>query len=157
MKLVSRTDVEATPEALFGALTDRDWAEALARRAGAVVERTGPAGAFAPGAGWDARFAHRGRERHLASRVARLDPPGRLVLAGESKGFEGSAEVVLTPLSRQVTRLTVALEVRPRTFTARLILQTLKIGKGRLKERLDARVAALGAVLRDRACQRESR
>lgn len=154
---MSRTDVEAAPEALFGALTDRDWIEAMARRAGAVVERTGPAGAFVSGAGWDARFTHRGRERHLASRVTVLDMPGKLVLAGESHAFGGTVEVVLMPLSRQITRLTVALEVRPQTFTARLILQTLKIGKGRLKERLDARVAALGTALKDRARQRENR
>ena len=53
--------------------------------------------------------------------------------------------------------MTVAVEIRPQSFTARLILQTLKIGKGRLKDRLDARVAALGEVLKERARQRANR
>lgn len=157
MRLVSRTDVDATPEALFGALADRDWAEAQARRSGAVVERTDASPVLAEGSGWDARFSYRGRERRLTSRVTAMEAPGRLALAGESGGFATSVDVALTPLSRATTRMTVAVEIRPHSFTARLILQTLKIGKGRLKDRLDARVAALGEGLKERARQRANR
>lgn len=157
MKLVAKTDVNAAPEALFGALCDRDWLEALARRGGAVVGRLDQNQTLCKGAGWDVRFHYRGRERHLTSRVDALDRPRLLVLHGESSGFETGAEVLLTPLSRQTTRMSVVLDIKPRSFTARLILQTLKIGKSRLKERLEARLQAMGEALKERAEQRENR
>lgn len=157
MKLVSRTDVTATPEALFDALCDRDWFEALARRGGAVVERLDPGLPFGAGACWSVLFSHRGRERHLTSLVGAVDRPRHLALQGRIGGFESDAEVMLTPLSRQTTRMTVTLDIKPRSFAARLILQTLKIGRSRLKERLDNRVQAMGEALKERAVQRGNR
>lgn len=157
MKLVSKTDVNGAPEALFDALCDRDWFEALARRGGAVVERLDPGQPFGRGAGWNVQFSHRGRERQLTSRVGALDRPRLLSLQGQIGGFESDAEVTLTPLSRQTTRMTVTLDIKPRSFAARLILQTLKIGRSRLKERLDNRVQTLGEALKERAYQRDNR
>ncbi len=85
-----------------------------------------------------------------------MDRPRHLALQGRIGGFESDAEVMLTPLSRQTTRMTVTLDIKPRSFAARLILQTLKIGKSRLKERLDARVQAMGEALKERAYRRDN-
>ena len=155
MKLVSKTDIDAAPEALFAALCDRDWFEGLARRGGVQVDRLDAGGPFAVGSGWSLQFAYRGRVRTVTSRIVSMTVPRLIGLSGQSGGFETEAEVLFVPLGRGTTRMTVALDLKPRSFTARLILQTLKIGKGRLKDRLDHRVQAMGAALKDRAVQRE--
>lgn len=151
MKLTSKTDIDAPAEALFAAMTDLPWIERLAVRAGAEMVRADGGQGLTEGAAWNVRFRYRGRERLIESRVEAITPPRGLRLGGQSGGFGLLVEPVLIPLSRQTTRLALSVELHPRTFGARIMVQTLKIGKARLQMRLDQRLAAIARVLKDRA------
>lgn len=52
--------------------------------------------------------------------------------------------VDLVALSRTRTRLFVSMELRPTTLSARLLLQSLRLAKGRLTGRLKTRMAEFG-------------
>ncbi|WP_284165312.1 SRPBCC family protein [Frigidibacter sp. SD6-1] len=151
MRLTSKTDIDATPEALFAAMTDLDWIEGLARRGGVRLERLSGAGPMGRGSSWQAVFRLRGKDRTVVSRIEAHEPPRRLLLSGETVSFSFLVEPTLIPLSRQVTRLALSVEIKPLTFGARVMIQTLKIGKSRLQQRLDRRLETAGRMLKERA------
>jgi Polyketide cyclase / dehydrase and lipid transport len=140
MKLSARKDVEASAADLFQVLADFDHYERLALHQGADVERS-------DGPEWVIRFSWRGRARRVTSRVETFDPPRALALRGASGGFDYLMAVTLVPLSRNHTRLGAELDVRPRTLAARILLQTLKLGKGRLQGRFAARLETFADLL----------
>ncbi|MGB3148498.1 MAG: hypothetical protein WBA91_12180 [Paracoccaceae bacterium] len=147
MKLSTRTDLDLSAEALFAALTDERYFEQIARRNGVTVTRHGPEPQMGPGSGWEITFPHRGKTRRLTSALKRIEPPHTLEFSGESSGFDLALDMRLLPMSADSTRIIAAIDIRPRTFGARIILQTLKIGKGRLESRFNARLRALGRAL----------
>jgi hypothetical protein len=151
MRLTSKTDIDATAEALFAAMTDLDWIEGLARRGGVRLERLSGAGPLARGSSWQVGFRLRGKDRSIVSRIEDHEPPRLLRLSGDSGSFRFLVEPTLIPLSRQMTRLALAVEIRPRTFGARVMVQTLKIGRSRLQQRLDRRLEIAARTLKERA------
>ncbi|MCY1126363.1 hypothetical protein OU426_05795 [Frigidibacter sp. RF13] len=150
MRLTSKTDIDATPEALFAAMTDLDWIEGLARRGGVRLERLSGTGPVARGSSWQAGLRLRGKDRTIVSQIEAHEPPRRLLLAGDTVSFSFLVEPTLIPLSRQMTRVALAIEIKPLTFGARIMIQTLKIGKSRLQQRLDRRLEMAARMLKER-------
>lgn len=154
MRLAARTDLAADAATLYRALTDGAWLESEARRAGATVRRTAEAegaagGAIGPGTTWEIDVEVRGRRRHLVSRVVAAEPGRLLSAAGEMAALASLVEVRLTALSPRLTRMAVVLELQPRTLPARLMIQTLRLGRSRLQARFERRLASLGRRLCD--------
>ena len=140
MKLTSRQDIEAPVSYVFDALTDfQSWERAALRR-GAEVARTDKLSATAVGLSWMIKFAYRGKDRRLALRLTELEHPSMLGFSGMGASFEGQATVDLMALAARRTRLSVTLELRAKTFGARLVLQTWRLGKSRLNQRFAERV-----------------
>lgn len=140
MKLSTRREFDAQPEEVFWALSDFIAFEKLALRHGADVQRIDHLAAPGLGAEWVLRFPFRGRSREVKSRVNAYDPPNHLGAEGTSGSFDFTLRATLEHLRRDHTRLAVELEVKPRTFAARLMLQTLKLGKSRLDARFATRI-----------------
>jgi hypothetical protein len=105
-----------------------------------VVE-TRPAEVF----GWRARFDWNGARRDLGGDVTRFDPPNGFAAEMTAGGLDGTVEVEVTSVDPARSRVRVAMEWRPRTMAGRILLQSLKLVKGRLDERFAARVAAFAA------------
>ena len=150
MKLSARKDIDSAAVDVFPVLADFDSYEKLALRQGAEVQRLDRLPAPGVGSAWAVRFPFRGRQRQVDSQISLYDPPRRLVLEGKSGGFDFTMTASLAPLSRSQTRLAVDLEVRPRTFSARILLQTLKLGRSRLESRFSARIESFATFLRQR-------
>ncbi|MGB7269500.1 MAG: SRPBCC family protein [Albidovulum sp.] len=140
MKLSTRREFDAQPEEVFEALSDFIAFEKLALRHGADVQRIDHLAAPGLGAEWVLQFPFRGRSREVKSRINAYDPPIHLGAEGTSGSFDFTLRTTLEPLRRDHTRLAVELEVKPRTFAARLMLQTLKLGKSRLDARFATRI-----------------
>ncbi len=151
MKLVSRTDIDLSAAALFPVLTDAAFFEAMAARKGVRVKRLDDNPEVVAGSAWRIHLPYRGRERLITHRVQRIDEPRRLLLVGNSGSFRFEIEALLSPMARDSTRLAISLDVRPETFGARILLQTLKLGKGRLQARFDQRLLQAAQVLAQRA------
>lgn len=139
MKFSSREDVEASPEVVFGAVTDFDRFERLLRRRGAQVRRLD--GPVEPRAGmaWAVRFEFRSKERRAQAEVRELTAPECLRMSAQSNGISADFIVELIALSRTRTRVKVGLDLRPKTLPARLLIQSLKFTKSSLDRRFSDR------------------
>lgn len=136
MKFSSREDVEVPAEFLFGQLTDFAAFERSAIRRGADVRRTTSSGAM-PGVGnsWDITFRWRGRSRQMTLVVAEVTRPESLALSGDSDSFAVTVKATVISLSPRRSRLMGEIEVRPKGFKARVLLQSARLGKSALDRR----------------------
>lgn len=119
-------------------------------RRGAEVMRTDKAVSAGPGMTWEAQFSFRGKGRRVAIRLDALVPPSRLVLSGNSTPVSATVQIGLVDLSTLRTRIDVRLEVLPRTFAARIYLQSLRLARARVERSFAQRVAQLSLEIEDR-------
>ena len=149
MKFSTREDIEAPAEFVFDRVTDFDAYERRALRQGADVSRRndGPIGV---GSIWDVVFTFRGRERRVAAEITTLDRPTAMVIHSASDGLDVQTEVDLIALSQTRTRVMVSIELKAKTLTARLLLQSMKLAKTKLTKRFKARVLDYAEDIEDR-------
>lgn len=150
MIFTTREDIEAPIEAVFDMLCDFESFERSAMRRGAEVQRVDKLTSPGPGMTWNAVFQMRGRRREMQIEMVTFDRPNEMVLESTSPGIVGQMRFDLIALSRSRTRLAVALEVKPLNLSARLLVQSLKLGKGRLQARYNAKVSEYARGMEDR-------
>lgn len=150
MKLTSRYDIEAPMAFVFRALTDFDSWERAAMRRGAEVGRTDKLRQPGVGMAWNVRFQYRGRDRRMDITLQDMSPETRLAMKGESPNIEGVVSIDLLDLAAKRTRLSVTVDVAPRTLGARLFLQSLRLARTKVDRRFAQRVAQLAADIEDR-------
>lgn len=139
MRFSSRTDLEMPIQTVFDRLSDFPRFEAAARKRGAEVK---PIVAGKDGRGWDMRFRLRGRMRSVKVVLDRFERPDLLTFDGESKSFTLALAVTLVALSRSHTRLGVEVDIRPRTLSGRLLLQSARLMKSGYARKFDEGVKA---------------
>lgn len=139
MKFNAREDIEAPIDVVFARITEFDQFERQALRRGATVKRlqTTEAG---PGTAWDIAFTFRGKERRLRATLAQLDAPNFMRVDSQTSGIVGETQIELVPLSPRQTRLSVTINLSAKTLPSRLMLQSLKLARGTLVQRLKRRV-----------------
>lgn len=135
MKFSTREDIAAPIEEVFGVISDFERMERAALRRGAEVTRNGGLDGDAPDMAWAIRFDFRGKTRVVKTELAEYTPPERMTFRSASSGLEGTGEVDLVALSPRQTRIAVAIELRPKTLSARMFLQTVKLAKGKVTDR----------------------
>lgn len=150
MKLSGRTDIGAPVAFVFAALSDFEAWERAAMRRGADVHRTDKLRASGPGMTWQARFAWRGRERQLQVRLTKLQPTVNLALDFDGPSVEGTLNIELVELSAKRTRMMMQVELKPRTLSARLFIQSMKLAKRRVNRRYDARLQSIALDIEQR-------
>ena len=141
MKFVTKEDIECPIAHVFAQASDFNGFERQAMRRGADVRKRDQLVRPGMGSGWDVTFKFRNKERQLKAEVTAWEPPNGYVVASSSSGIDGTVLVELVPLSRNRTRLTVSIELEPRTLGARLMVQSLKLARGTLQRRFELRVA----------------
>lgn len=150
MKLTAKTDLDAPPGFVFAALADHAFWEAEARQRGTEIERPADMPLTGVGAGWRIRVPFKGKVRKLLIRLDQMVPDDRLGFSIEGQTIDGNSVVEVLALSDRRTRLRLALEIRPKTLAARLFMNTLRLAKGKVQARFDARVAQFGAQIEAR-------
>ncbi len=149
MKLTTKQDVEAPLDVVYARLTDFDHFERMAMRRGAEVERTDRLKKPDIGMAWRLRFTFKGKQRNMAVRFADAEPGSHLAWAFDSVPIEGTVKVELVSLSPRRTRMTLAVDIRPKTLAARLMIQSLRLAKGRVQRRLDLRAGQLANMIEE--------
>ncbi len=139
MKFSTREDIEAPIDYVFGRVSDFAAFERRALRQGADVSRR-ENGPVATGSVWDVAFKFRGRDRKVAATLTQIDPPQAIEIESHSDGLTAITQVELIALSPARTRVMVGFDLRARTLTARLLVQSLKLAKTKLTKRFKARV-----------------
>jgi carbon monoxide dehydrogenase subunit G len=149
MKFSTREDIEAPIDYVFDRVSDFNAFERRALRQGAQVSRRNE-GDFAKGDVWDIGFKFRGRDRKVAAKLARFERPNELEIDSDSDGLNAFTQVALVALSPARTRVLVSVDLRAKTLTARLLLQSLKLAKSKMTKRFKARVLDYAEDIEDR-------
>ncbi|MEL7026376.1 MAG: SRPBCC family protein [Pseudomonadota bacterium] len=141
MKFSAREDVSAPIADVFSRVSDFDAHERQALRRGFDIERKDRLTAPGVGMNWRVAFDYRGRRRNSETTITRFEPSTRIDFLTKVQGLECTGELDLTRLSATKTRMHVTLDLKPKTFRARVFLQGLKLAKSALTKRFKGRVA----------------
>lgn len=150
MKFSAKEDIEAPIDFVFQQVTDFEAFERSALRRGAEVQRVDTLPAVGPGMKWDASFTLRGRARAIKVELLSMERPNGVVVGSTSPSLGGEFVVDLVALSRGRTRMSVELELSPRSLSGRLLIQSLKLARSKLSKRFRTRVAEHAEEIEDR-------
>ncbi|MDJ1006450.1 MAG: SRPBCC family protein [Paracoccaceae bacterium] len=151
MKLSAREDIAAPIDVVFAAITDFAALERQALRRGFDVTRLDSDALPGLGARWEVGFDYRGHRRSTLTEITGWTPDQGVVFATVGEGLRGTGEVDLIRLAKARTRLHMGVDIRPETFRARLLLQSLKLAKPGLSRRFKEKIAALARQIEARA------
>lgn len=150
MRFATKQDIEAPIAEVFRIMTDFESWERAAMRRGADVSRTDKLRVTAPGMSWLARFSYRSKPRDVQVQLTSMETPIQLGFSGESQAIGGVATIELMEMSAKRTRMHLVMELTPRSLTARLFLQSLRLARARVDRKFDQRVAQLAADIETR-------
>jgi hypothetical protein len=148
MKFSTREDIEAPISYVYGRVSDFAAFERRALRQGIEVTRRSEA---TPEVGtiWDIAFQFRGRARKVQAELTKLEPDQALEVKSQSDGLTADTQVELIALSVSRTRILVSFELKAKTLTARLLLQSLKLAKTKMTKRFKSRVLEYAETIED--------
>lgn len=150
MHFAAKTDIEAPVDFVYAVLTDFEGWERAAMRRGADVHRTDKLREPGPGMAWTIGFRFRGKERVLAVNLISLDAKAKVTFKAEGTLIEADQVVDVLSLAPKRTRLTLHMDIRPKTLGARLLLQSLKLAKTKVQIRLNKRMVQLATDIETR-------
>jgi len=140
MKFSTRSDIEAPIGHVFEAVSDFASFERAAMRRGAKVRRVDSQDVRGPGMVWEAQFPFRGKTREFLIELEDYEAPTEMGIAAKSAGMFAFCDIELIELSPRKTRMRISLDLKPQTLSARLVIQSLKLAKGRIDRKFQARV-----------------
>tara|TARA_R110002051_G_scaffold1008_6_gene4979 strand:- start:16945 stop:17412 length:468 start_codon:yes stop_codon:yes gene_type:complete len=149
MKFSTREDIEAPIDYVYARVSDFNGFERQALRRGADVQRLGASSVVQQGAAWDIAFKFRGKDRKMKATIANLDQPTLLRVETNASGIDGETVIELVALSRNRTRVSVMIELSPKSLSARLLLQSLKLAKSNLTRKFKLRIAEFAEDVED--------
>lgn len=150
MKFASKEDIEAPIEQVFAVLAEFEAYERSAIRRGAEVRRINDISPPRAGITWAASFNMRGKRRDVELELVDYDPPQAMRFEADSQGLDGVLDLELVALSPKRTRMAVSLDLTPKTLSARLFMQSLKLAKTTLTKRFKLKVADYAKAMEDR-------
>jgi hypothetical protein len=149
MELSASEDIEIPLDQLFAKVSDFSKIEKMAMRRGVDVQRTDRASSNCVGMSWRAQFKFRGKSREALITLEEYDPPQSLRFHTVSDGLDTDLTIDLVALSRQRTRLSFSAALQPKTLSARLLVQSFKLARGRIDRKLGKRMAGLARDLEE--------
>lgn len=153
MQLFSTEEITAPVETVFAMLADLDHYAQLAEQRG--IKAVHRVGSPRQGLGsiWDVVLTLQNKERQIALEITRFDAPFTIHFSIGSSSLAGQISCTLAAPSPDKTQLTVAIEVKPLTLKARLLVQSIQLTKGTLDRKYAERISELAADLQSRCPQ----
>ncbi|GAB5447833.1 SRPBCC family protein [Gymnodinialimonas sp.] len=149
MKFKVSEDVDAPADITWARFTDFSGIEAEVTGRGADLSRVGNWVEAAEGCGWRGSVKVRGRVRPVTSEISALNAPERCEITTVIGGMEAIYEMTFLALRDDMTRVQVVMDLSANTLSARLALQTLKLARGRVMQRLQGLLARQGNLAED--------
>lgn len=140
MKLKVSEDADCPVDQGFAVLTDYASIEEELRSHGMQITRVQGWQELALGVAWLGRGEIRGKMRQVEAKVTALEPGRMVEVEARIGGMRAIYETRLVPLGDRITRVNVTLDMRPETLSARLLVQSLKLARGRVLDRMQVRL-----------------
>ena len=156
MKFKVSEDVDAPQELVWARFTDFSGFEEDARGRGAILNRVGNWTQTVQGVEWRGEVTVRGKSRPITAKVTQLVPQELCIVDSRIGGMNCHQEIIFVPLSTTVTRVALMLDLSADTLTARLLLQTMKLARGRVLQKLQGVLARQGNTV-EAAYRRQNR
>jgi hypothetical protein len=99
---------------------------------------------------WDIAFPFRGKRREMQVEMVEHVAPGRMMFNSRMTGMTGQFSIDLLALSRGRTRLELAVDLKPVSLSAKLLVQSMKLARSSLNKRFKVRVAEFAKTTEDR-------
>ena len=147
MKFSKSEDVEMDQDALFAKVSNFSMFERLIIRRGVEIERVAGTPENAVGMSWDSEFTFRGKKRSARIEITEYDAPNLIKFRAQSTNIEVRFEIDLTALSAKRTRMAVTSVLDPKSLSARLFVQSMKLGRSKLNKRYAQRVRQFAGEL----------
>lgn len=138
MKFVAKHDIDAPLSVVWGHLSDFSYFESLARARNVQIESRHRGSRAGVGTVWNLNFVLRGKPRTASVEIVEILPEEAIDCDLLSPNIGGGLRFELIRLSPNRTRLRMLADIRPKTLTARLLIQSLRFAKGRTQRKLDA-------------------
>ncbi len=151
MQFSTKEDIEAPIETVFAEITDFQGFERSALRRGAEVHRIDDRVVPGVGMAWHIGFMMRGKRREIDMQVSNYDRPNGITLSSMSPAMGGAMVVDLVALSRGRTRMSIDITLEPKNLASRLLVQSLKLARGKLTKRFKLRVAEYAMDMEERS------
>ncbi len=141
MEFSATEEIAAPLERVFAEASNFGAIEQSLRRRGIDVARRNSGSVPGVGMIWEAGFPFRGRHREAVVTLAQYDPQSGLAFQTVSSGLHALTRVDLAALSPDRTRVSVMVELMPRTLSARLLVQSMKLARANLSQKFRNRAA----------------
>ena len=141
---------------VWARFTDFLGFEEDARGRGAILNRVGNWTQTVQGVEWRGEVTVRGKSRPITAKVTQLVPQELCIVDSRIGGMKCHQEIIFMPLSTTVTRVALMLDLSADTLTARLLLQTMKLARGRVLQKLQGVLARQGNAV-EAAYRRQNR
>ncbi|MBE9640403.1 SRPBCC family protein [Salipiger mangrovisoli] len=148
MDISTKEDIEVPVDRVYAEATNFEHLERQIMRRGIELRRISPAGEGSHA--WHAVFAFRGKARAADITLVEEDAPNLLVYRSVTDGLEVLTRIEFVALSRSRTRVAMALELKPKTLSARLMVQSLKLARANLEKKFRVRMAEYAQTIEDR-------
>ena len=133
---------------VWARFTDFSGFEEDARGRGAILNRVGNWTQTVQGVEWRGEVTVRGKSRPITAKVTQLVPQELCIVDSRIGGMNCHQEIIFVPLSTTVTRVALMLDLSADTLTARLLLQTMKLARGRVLQKLQGVLARQGNAVK---------
>jgi len=150
-------DVDAPISLTWETFTDFSGFEEQVAGRGADLTRVGNWKTAHEGAQWRGTVTVRGKQRPVNSTITRMLPEDLCLIESKIGGMETTYEMNFVKLAPEVTRVSLVLNLAGKTLTARLLLQTLKLARGRVMQRMQGILARQGNVAEAEHRKRKAR
>lgn len=147
MKFSKSEDVQLDQDALFAKVSNFRMFERLVIRRGVEISRVAGTPEDAVGMAWDSQFDFRGKKRQARIEIIEFDAPNLVKFLAQSASMNIRFEVDLTALSAKRTRMSVTSVLEPQTLSARLLVQSMKLGRSKMNKRYAQRVRQFATEL----------
>lgn len=154
MDLKATEEIAVPIDVAWRGITEFDRFEEALRRQEVTLHREGQE--VGEGTTWEAEFPFMGRTLKATASVARMESPRLLRLEGQGTGIIGYAEIALTQLDEERCRADVSAGLKAKAIGAQVILQPLRVAKGRLQEQLAERVGRIARRVEEQYASGES-
>lgn len=145
MKFSAKQDIDAPAAYVFAAFSDFDAWERAGLRQGVGVIRTDTLGGVTSGMTWQVTFSFRNKMRTVDIALDQLIKPQRLDFSATSPAMQASMVVEIAEMSALRSRIHVVSDVTPRTLTAKLFIQSLRLARAKADRKYAQRISDIAA------------